>query len=284
MQTFGKWTGWRGVTTGALFYASLTLVCLVFVAPVLWLVSASFMTRADITDTPIHLIPPTLRPQNFADIFQGGANLGRYFANSLFVTSSVVLLNVIFCSLTGYSLAKFRYPGRNLIFTGIMGTIMVPFNVIVVPLYLIVRQLGWIDTYQALIVPYAMSAFGIFLMRQFIAGIPDDYIAAARVDGASEPRIFLQIILPLARPAITTLAILTFVQNWDEFLWPLVIVSSDRHRTLPIGLARFLGQYQDEWNLLMAGGVVAALPVVVLFLVMQRRFLESLAGLSGIKA
>jgi multiple sugar transport system permease protein len=153
----------------------------------------------------------------------------------------------------------------------------------VVPLYLIVRQFGWIDTYQALILPFAMSAFGIFLMRQFIVSIPDDYIAAARVDGASEIRIFLEIIVPLSRPAMTTLAILVFVQNWDEFLWPLVVVSSDDLRTLPIGLAKFLGQYQNQWNLLMAGAVVAALPVVLLFLFLQRRFLESLSGLSGIK-
>jgi multiple sugar transport system permease protein len=274
---------WQRPIGAVLRYATLAFVSVVLVAPVLWLVSASFMTRADITETPIHLVPPEWRPQNYVDIFRGGANLGRYFVNSLIVTSSVVVLNVFFCSLTGYSLAKFRYPGRNLIFTGIMGTIMVPFNVIVVPLYLIVRQFGWIDTYQALIVPYGMSAFGIFLMRQFIAGIPDDYIAAARVDGASEPRIFLQIILPLARPAITTLAILTFVANWDEFLWPLVVINSDAHRTLPIGLARFLGQYENQWHLLMAGSVIAALPVVILFLGMQRRFLESLGALSGIK-
>jgi multiple sugar transport system permease protein len=267
----------------ALFYALLSFVCLIFVAPILWLVSASFMTLADITDSPIHLIPPVWRFRNYVDIFTGGVRLGRYFANSLFVTSSVVLLNVVFCTLTGYSLAKFRYPGKNLIFASIMGTIMVPFNVIVIPLYLIVRQFGWIDTYQALILPYAMSAFGIFLMRQFIVSIPDDYIAAARVDGASEIRIFIQIIMPLSRPAMTTLAILTFVQNWDEFLWPLVVINSDVHRTLPIGLAKFLGQYQNQWHLLMAGAVVAALPVVVLFLALQRRFLESLAGLSGLK-
>jgi multiple sugar transport system permease protein len=283
MSGLGRWTGWRQVVWGVAFYTSLSLICVAFVAPVVWLVSAAFMTRSDITESPIHLIPPVWRPQNFVDVFRSGVNIGRYFANSLFVSSSVVLLNVFFCSLTGYSLAKFRYPGRNLIFTGILGTIMVPFNVIVVPLYLTVRQLGWIDTYQALIVPYGMSAFGIFLMRQFIAGIPDDYIAAARVDGASEPRIFLQIVLPLARPAITTLAILTFVANWDEFLWPLVVVNSDAHRTLPIGLARFLGQYENQWHLLMAGSVLAALPVVVLFLAMQRRFLESLGALSGIK-
>ena len=266
-----------------LLYAGLAAVGVVFVAPVLWMVSASFMTRADITASPVNLLPPDWRPENYREIFTGGVRLGRYFANSVLVTSAVVVLNVLFCSLTGYSLAKFRYPGRNLIFSSIMATIMVPFNVIVIPLYLIVRQLGWIDTYQALIVPFAMSAFGIFLMRQFIASIPDDYIAAARVDGASEPRIFVQIILPLSRPAMTTLAILTFVQNWDEFLWPLVVISGDDRRTLPIGLAKFLGQYENQWHLLMAGSVVAALPVVVLFLALQRRFLESLGGLSGIK-
>ena len=266
-----------------LFYAGLAAVGVVFVAPVLWMVSASFMTRADITASPVNLLPPVWRPENYREIFTGGVRLGRYFANSVLVTSAVVVLNVLFCSLAGYSLAKFRYPGRNLIFSSIMATIMVPFNVIVIPLYLIVRQLGWIDTYQALIVPFAMSAFGIFLMRQFIASIPDDYIAAARVDGASEPRIFVQIILPLSRPAMTTLAILTFVHNWDEFLWPLVVISGDDRRTLPIGLAKFLGQYENQWHLLMAGSVVAALPVVVLFLALQRRFLESLGGLSGIK-
>lgn len=276
--------GIRHLAGTTLFYMVLAVVCFVFVAPVLWLVSASLMTRADITASPVNLIPPSWRPYNYVEIFTGGVRLGRYFANSVFVTTSVVVLNVIFCSLTGYSLAKFRYPGRNLIFGGIMGTIMVPFNVIIVPLYLVVRQLGWIDTYQAMIVPFAMSAFGIFLMRQFIAGIPDDYIAAARVDGASEIRIFVQIILPLARPAMTTLAILTFVQNWDEFLWPLVVIQGDDHRTLPIGLAKFLGQYEDQWHLLMAGSVVAAAPVVVLFLALQRRFLESLGGLSGLKS
>jgi multiple sugar transport system permease protein len=267
----------------ALIYLVLIVASIILVAPVLWMVSASLMTNADVTASPVHLLPPTWRFQNYVDLFTGGVRLGRYFFNSLFVTSTVVLLNVFFCTLSGYSLAKFRYPGKNLIFASIMGTIMVPFNVIVVPLYLIIRQFGWIDTYQALIVPFAMSAFGIFLMRQFIVSIPDDYIAAARVDGASEIRIFLEIIVPLSRPAMTTLAILVFVQNWDEFLWPLVVVSSDDLRTLPIGLAKFLGQYQNQWNLLMAGAVVAALPVVLLFLFLQRRFLESLSGLSGLK-
>lgn len=264
------------------FYVVLTAGAILTVLPVLWMVSASFMTRSDVLSTPVHLIPPVWRPQNYQEVFTE-FNLGRYLMNSVIVTSSVVILNVLFCSLVGYSLAKFDYPGKGLIFTFIMATIMVPFTVIVIPLYLIVRSFHWVNTYQALIVPFTMSAFGIFLMRQFIFSVPDDYIDAARIDGANELSIFFQIVLPLSRPAMITLAILTFVSNWDEFLWPLVVTTTDQYRTLPIGLAKFLDQYENQWNLLMAGAVVAALPVVLLFLAMQRRFLEGMAGLSGLK-
>ena len=145
------------------------------------------------------------------------------------------------------------------------------------------RSLDWVDTYQGLIVPFTMSAFGIFLMRQFMLGVPDDYLDAARIDGASELGIFFRIVIPLSRPALVTLAIVTFVINWDEFLWPLVVTTTNNYRTLPIGLAKFLEAYDNEWHLLMAGAVVAALPLVLLFLVMQRRFLEGMAGLSGLK-
>lgn len=264
------------------FYVVLTVGALLMILPVLWMVSASFMTRSDVLSTPVHLIPPVWQPQNYQEVFTD-FNLGRYLMNSVIVTGSVVLLNLFFCSLVGYSLAKFDYPGKNLIFMFIMATIMVPFTVILIPLYLIVRSFDWINTYQALIAPFAMSAFGIFLMRQFIFSVPDDYIDAARIDGASELRIFFQIIMPLSRPAMITLAIITFVSNWDEFLWPLIVTTTDQYRTLPIGLAKFLDQYENQWHLLMAGAVVAALPVVLLFLAMQRRFLEGMAGLSGLK-
>jgi multiple sugar transport system permease protein len=263
-------------------YLTLTLVAVIFVTPILWMLSASFMERSAVTASPVNLLPPIWRPENYTEIFTR-FDLGRYFGNSLFVTGTVVLSNLFFCALTGYSLAKFRYPGRGLIFTFILATMMVPFNVILIPLYLLVRSFGWVDTYQGLILPYAMTAFGIFLMRQFIVSIPDDYIAAARVDGASELRIFVQIILPLSRPALITLAILTFVANWDEFLWTLIIIPSAEKRTLPLGLAQFLQQYGNEWHLLMAAAVVAALPVIVLFLALQKPFLNSLGGLSGLK-
>jgi len=152
-----------------------------------------------------------------------------------------------------------------------------------IPLYLIIRSLGWIDTYPAMIIPFAMSAFGIFLMRQFMHAIPDDYIDAARLDGASEFRIFLSVIVPISQPALITLALITFIANWDELLWPLIITNSDALRTLPIGLTKFVEAYQTRWELMMAGSVVAAMPAVLIFVLMQRRFLAGMASLSGLK-
>lgn len=268
--------------TRIIFYLLLTAAVALTVLPVYWMFMASFMTLGDVFTTPVNLFPPEWRPQNYVDIFIQ-FNIGRYFVNSLIVTGCIVILQVIFCSIVGYSMAKFDYPGKNVIFAFIMATLMIPFAVIVIPLYLIVRGFDWVDTYQGLILPFTLSPIGIFLMRQFIVSVPDDYMDAARIDGASELGIFFRIVLPLSRPAIITLAIITFVTNWDDFLWPLIITTTDRYRTLPIGLAQFLQEYQNEWNLLMAGAVVAVLPVIILFLAMQRRFLEGMAGLSGLK-
>jgi multiple sugar transport system permease protein len=270
------------IPTTIIFYALLTAGMVLTILPVYWMFMASFMTLGDVFTTPVNLFPPEWRPQNYIDIFTE-FNIGRYFINSMIVTGSIVILQVVFCSIVGYSMAKFDYPGKNLIFAFIMATLMIPFTVIVIPLYLIVRAFDWIDTYQGLIFPFSMSPIGIFLMRQFIVSVPDDYMDAARIDGASELGIFFRIVLPLSRPAIITLAIITFVTNWDDFLWPLIVTTTDRYRTLPIGLAQFLQEYQNEWNLLMAGAVVAVLPVMILFLAMQRRFLEGMAGLSGLK-
>jgi len=240
------------------------------------------MTLQDVRATPVHILPPTWHPENYVDLFTR-FRVGRYLTNSVIVTGVVVLLNIVFSTLAGYSLAKYDFPGRNLIFGFILSTIMVPFAVILIPLYLIVRTFGWVNTYQGLIMPFALSAFGIFLMRQYMLALPNEYLDAARIDGASEITIFWRIVMPLARPAVITLAIVTFVGNWDEFLWPLIVATEDRYRTLPVGLAAFLQDYQNEWHLLMAGAVVAATPVVLLFLLMQGRFLESMAGLSGLR-
>ena len=272
----------KNIIPSLLFYGLLSLGAIFISVPIIWMVSASFMTTNEIFSPQIKLFPDSLRLNNFVTVFTE-FNFARYLLNSIIVTGSIILLNLIFCPLVGYSLAKFQYPGRNLLFTFIMATVMVPFTAILIPLYLISRSLGWIDTYPAMIIPFAMSAFGIFLMRQFMHAIPDDYIDAARLDGASEFRIFLSVIVPISQPALITLALITFIANWDELLWPLIITNSDALRTLPIGLTKFVEAYQTRWELMMAGSVVAAMPAVLIFVLMQRRFLAGMASLSGLK-
>jgi multiple sugar transport system permease protein len=269
-------------TTDIAFPAIGLVLAIVSVFPVLYMFSASLMQPSQIFSVPLQLVPQPPRPQNFVDIF-AQFNIGHYLRNSLLFTSCVVLLNLFFCSLTGYSLAKFRFPGRRVIFLFILSTMMVPFNVIVVPLYAVVRSLGWIDTPQALIVPFMITAFGVFLMRQFIGDIPDEYLDAARIDGAHEVGIYWRIVLPLAKSALTTLAILVFVDNWDSFLWPLIVLNSDTWKPLPLGLAQFLSNYGNAWTLFMAACVLATIPLLVVFIVLQRGFLQAFSGLSGIK-
>lgn len=274
--TIGKISG----TT--LFYIALTAAALFISIPSLWMFSASFMTSEELFSPSVNLLPAAIQFENYVTVFQE-FNFGRYLLNSIIVTGSIIILNLIFCPMIGYSLAKFEYPGRDILFLFIMATVMVPFAAILVPLYLIVRDFGWINTYQAMIVPFAMTAIGIFLMRQFAYGIPRDYIEAARIDGATELGIYARIVLPLMQPALVTLAIITFILVWDEFLWVLVVTTTDQYRTLPIGLAKFREAYQTRWELIMAGSVVAAAPAVLVFMALQRRFLEGIASLSGMK-
>jgi multiple sugar transport system permease protein len=255
----------------------------VFVSlPTVYMASASLMTSQDLFSTRFHLFPTEINWGNYVEVFSK-FNFGNYLKNSAIVTSSVVILNLIFSPMVGYSLAKFDYPGKTILMLFILATVMVPFTAILIPLFLIVRSVGWVNTYPGLIMPFAMSAFGIFLMRQFLLAVPDDYIDAGRIDGASELRIYFQIVLPLIQPALITLAIVIFVGIWDEFLWTLIITTGDAKRTLPIGLASFVEQYRTRYELMMAGSVIAATPVVVVFLMLQRRFLQGMAGLSGLK-
>ncbi len=265
-----------------LLQALLLLGAIVFSLPAIYMVSASLMSSQELFSSQARLFPSTLQWSNYSEVFIN-FNFARYLMNSIIVTGSVVILNLILSPMVGYSLAKFDYPGKNVLLIFILATVMVPFTAILIPLFLIVRSLGWVNTYPGLIVPFAMTAFGVFLMRQFMLAVPDDYIDAGRMDGASEFRIFFQIVMPLVQPALVTLAIVVFVANWDEFLWMLVVTTGDALRTLPIGLAKFVEQYTTRYELMMAGSVIAAAPVVIVFLALQRRFLEGMAGLSGLK-
>jgi multiple sugar transport system permease protein len=250
--------------------------------PALYMVSASLMSSQDFFAAQVKLLPSSLYLQNYVEVFSV-FNFGNYLKNSFIVTGAVVLLNLIFTPMVGYSLAKFDFPGKTLLLLFVLATIMIPFTAILIPLFLIIRSFGWVNSYPGLVMPFAMSAFGVFLMRQFILAVPDDYIDAGRIDGASELRIYFQIVVPLIQPALITLAIVVFVASWDEFLWMLIVTTGDALRTLPVGLAKFVEQYRTRYELMMAGSVVAAAPVVLLFLAVQRRFLQGKAGLSGLK-
>lgn len=208
---------------------------------------------------------------------------GRYYWNSIVTASAVTALQLLTSSLAAFAFARLRFKGRDVIFLLYLATMMIPFPVTMIPNFIIMRLLGWIDSFKALILPPAFSAFSTFLLRQYFMSLPLELDDAARVDGASSFRIWWQIALPLSGPVLATLGIFTFLGQWNSFLWPLIVTNSDRVRTLPVGLAAFQGQYRVEWNLLMAGSVIALVPILVIYLIGQKWFVRgiTLTGMGG---
>jgi multiple sugar transport system permease protein len=207
----------------------------------------------------------------------------RFYLNSLIVASCTTLLQIVTASLAAFAFARLRFRGRNTIFLLYLAALMIPFQVTMIPNFVLIRLLRWYNSYQALILPAAFSAFSTFLLRQYYRGIPMDLDEAARMDGASSWRIWWQIIMPLSGPVLATLAIFNFQTTWNDFLWPLVITNTDAMRTIPVGLSSFQGQYSTEWHLLMAGSVVALLPVLLIYILAQRWFVQgiTLSGIAG---
>jgi multiple sugar transport system permease protein len=262
-----------------LLYLFLTAGAVLILLPFAYMLSTSFKSTGEVFKTPIQWIPNDLKWDNYQTPLREHP-IGRYFKNSLFVGVSVTLLNLLTCSLAGYSFAKFRYPGRNLLFGIVLATLMIPLASLIVPLFMVVKSLGMVDTYWGLIIPAGTSAFGIFLMRQHMMTIPDDMLDAARIDGSSEPRIFLGIVLPMSRAALASLAIFIFMWNWDSFFWPLLVATDEAHRTLPLGIALFESSYGTNYPQLMAVAFLAMLPVLIVFLVLQRSFIEAMTNVS----
>mgnify|MGYP000923704957 FL=1 len=262
-------------------YIVLSLVAVVMVGPFIWMVLTSFKFPDEVIRYPPTFWPRQPHLDNYRRIFQM-MNMGQYFLNSSLVASIATTTTLFFSALGGYTFAKFRFPGREQIFMAIIGTMMVPFFVIMIPLYVMMVRWQWVDSFKGLLAPGLMSAYGLFLMRQFMSGIPTDLIQASRIDGCSEFGIFTRIILPLSKPALSALGIFTFMWNWDSFLWPLVIVDSERCKTLPIALAMFTGQYFTQYELVMAASTIAVLPVLLVFFTFQRQIIEGIT-LTGIK-
>jgi len=262
---------------------------LVLIFPFFWLVVTSLETPSEALHFPPVLVPHVLRFANYSDAFNS-APFGRFFINSAVVTVLTVLCNLVLCSLAGYAFARFRFLGRAALFVVIMATLMVPFQVTMIPQFIITKWLGvhvlaavGIDHIGALILPNAATAFGIFFLRQFFRTLPLEYEESARVDGASRLKVLIRIVLPLATPALATLAALTFLDSWNNFLWPLIAITSTNQMTLPLGLATFQGAHSTEWTLLMAANVMSLVPVLAVFFVAQRHFIRSVAstGLAG---
>jgi multiple sugar transport system permease protein len=266
-----------------LLYTALITTAVIMIGPLYWMFATSFKPAGDVFASPPKWIPNPWILQNYRDVFSL-LPFERYFLNSVLVTSIIVGLNVVLDTAAAYAFAKLRFPGRDFLFFALLLTLMVPSQVNLIPLYRIMVRLHdinpvlGVDTYFGLIAPSAVQVFGIFLMRQYLRAIPDELLESARVDGASEFHILRTIVFPLAKPAMATLAIFTFLTAWNDFLWPLLVTSSDDMRTLPVGLALLARRNTVNWGHTTAGTMLAAAPMILVFLVFQRRFIEGLTS------
>jgi multiple sugar transport system permease protein len=257
-------------------FLTLLLISLAVLMPFIWTLLTSFKPEPDITAFPQVLFPKHWTIQHYADIWHR-IPFARLFLNTVIFAGGVTLISLLFDSMTAYALARLDFPGRNVLFLLILVTMMLPFQVTLIPLFSELTHFGWINTHQGLIVPRATNAFGIFFMRQFFISIPRDLEDAARIDGANEFRIYWQMILPLAVPALLTLGLFHFMYNWNDLLWPLIVTTNQKMQTLPAGLALFMGEHVIEYGLLMAGSILALLPMIIMFLMIQRKFVEGIA-------
>lgn len=253
---------------------------LIMVTPLAFMFSTSLKTAGQVYD--LRLIPAEPTLQNYVTILADGRFI-RWFLNSMIVAVVVTLSNVFFDSLVGYTLAKFQFRGRYFIFLAILSTLMIPTEMLVIPWYLMSSKLGWLDSYWGIMFPGMMTAFGTFLMKQFFEGVPNDFLEAARVDGLNEFQIWWKVAMPLVTPALSALAIFTFLGNWTAFFWPLIVATSPELYTLPVGLSSFAVEQSIQWEMIMTGAAIATLPTLVVFLLLQRYIVRGvmLAGLKG---
>lgn len=261
--------------------AGLLIIAIVTVLPVLWMLSASFMASGESSTIPLRLLPAHATIEHYVALIER-LHVARYFLNSFVIASAVTLISLLFNSMAGFAFAKYRFAGRDHLFKSLLGGMVIPAQVTMLPLFLMLKTMGFVNTYVGAIIPGLASIFGIFLMRQFTLAIPDSLIEAARIDGASEFKVFRSVILPLCRPILVTLALFTFMGTWNDFMWPLIIMTDDSMYTLPVAIANLKGEHLLDVELMMAGSVVTILPVVVLFLAFQRHYIRGIL-VGGVK-
>ena len=268
-----------------LSYAALGLITLVFVAPLLWMISTSFKTNPETTQWPLSWIPREFSVEGYSELFNATSETPvlRWFLNSLIAATAHAVLVLITAAPAAYALARMHFRGKGIMFGVIVSTLFIPPIILITPLYLVVDSLGWLDTLLAVIVPSAAGALGVFLLRQFFVSLPRELEEAAVLDGANRFQIFTRIILPLSKAPLATLALLSFLTNWNDFLWPVYVLFSPQNLVLPPGLSKLNGAYDTDYAVIMAGGVLASIPVLILFLIAQRYIIEgvSRSGLKG---
>ncbi|MEO8379945.1 MAG: carbohydrate ABC transporter permease [Acidobacteriota bacterium] len=245
------------------------------VIPLLWMISASLMPQGEATSFPPRLIPSHVTFQHYRALFTN-LNLGRAFLNSLFVALLATLLSLLLNSMAGYAFAKLRFRGRDRMFALLVAALGIPAQVAMLPLFLMLKAMGLVNTYVGVLIPYIATIYGIFLVRQFMLSIPDDLLAAARIDGASELRIYWSVILPVARPVLATLAIFTFMSAWNDFMWPLIILTDNDKYTMPVAVANLVGEHALDLELMMASAVLTIIPVLTLFFVLQKQYIAGM--------
>jgi multiple sugar transport system permease protein len=262
-----------------LVYILLIMGAFVMLFPFLWMVTTSFKTPLEVFS--LNIIPENPTLQNYVKVFEDSLFM-RWFLNSFIIASITTVSVAFFDTLVGYILAKFTFRGKNIIFIAILSSLMIPTEMLIIPWYLMSTTFGWVDTYWGIMFPGVISAFGIFLMKQFMESIPEDLLDAARIDGLNEFSIFWKIAVPQVWPALAALCIFSFLGNWNAFLWPLIVIESPEVRTLPVGLAFFSGENEDYWEMVMTGATIAVIPLIIIFIFFQRHIIKGIT-LTGLK-
>lgn len=263
--------------TSVLLYLMLAIGAVFALLPLVWMVAASFMSAGEANSFPPRLFPDDPTLEHYRTLFTR-LNLGRYFLNSVIVAVTATTVSLLINSMAGYAFAKLRFRGRDRLFRFLTLGLVIPVQVSMLPLFLLMRELGLVNTYWGVIIPSLASIFGIFLIRQYAISIPDDLIDAARIDGAGEFRIYWSVVVPVIRPILATLAIWTFLSTWNDFMWPLIVLSDDSMFTLPVALANLSGERVQDTELMMAGSVLTVLPVLLVFLFLQRYYVEGITA------
>jgi ABC-type glycerol-3-phosphate transport system permease component len=262
-------------------FGFLAIVAIITILPFLWLVSTALKTQSEVFRMPLMLISPEPQWQNFSEAW-ARAPFTRYYLNTLFIAIATTVFHLFGSAAAGYAFAKFQFWGKRYLFILLLAFLMIPPQVTLIPTFLVVKALGWVNTYQGIIFPGLVNVFGIFLMRQYFQSIPDDLIESARIDGCSEWRIFWQIVMPLVTPALAALAIFSFTESWNSFIWPLIVAQSSDMYTIQVGIAFFTDQAGTDFNHLMAVSLIALIPVMLVYVFFQRYFVAGIA-LTGMK-